>query len=87
MLVNLQRLLNITLLLVPVIFYAVACNQSEVEPGSDTKDIFREDENGIRRKKADDNQRLWTITMNGCTGHLIAPENPANLAGSFHGAR
>jgi V8-like Glu-specific endopeptidase len=46
---------------------------------SRAKDIFTDDASndpngGERRHKATSDERLWTISMNGCTGHLIAPD-------------
>jgi len=42
---------------------------------SEQHDIFLEDaRNSDRRRAADPELRGWTISMGGCTGHLIAPE-------------
>jgi V8-like Glu-specific endopeptidase len=54
-----------------LLLFAAGCSE---EPTAETRDIFRDDEGGTRRRQAKDDERLWTITMNGCTGHLIAPE-------------
>lgn len=48
-------------------------------PDSRTDDIFREDQGdpqrgNARRHPATEDERLWTINMGGCTGHLLAPE-------------
>lgn len=53
-----------------------ACGQNN---RSSTDDIFLEDRGDAqtgndRRRPADNQLKLWTIDMNGCTGHLIAPE-------------
>jgi V8-like Glu-specific endopeptidase len=46
--------------------------------GSDTNDIFRQDAgdgNGnARRHKATAAEMLWTVSMGGCTGHLLSPD-------------
>ena len=54
----------------------VSCARSQ---GSNTKDIFKEDigdqSNGnARRHPATAEEKLWTISMSGCTGHLISPD-------------
>ncbi len=54
----------------------VSCARSH---NSDTKDIFKEDigdlSNGnARRHPATAEEKLWTISMGGCTGHLISPD-------------
>lgn len=44
---------------------------------SSNKDIFRQDQStdgNERRRPATDKETYWTISMGGCTGHLIAPE-------------
>lgn len=55
---------------------ATGCNAAL--PASDTNDVFSQDaasgDGNARRHRASDDQRLWTIRMNGCTGALIAPE-------------
>lgn len=55
----------------------LAC--SSESPNSRTQDIFVEDQGddvkgNARRHPADANEKLFTIDMKGCTGHLIAPE-------------
>lgn len=52
-----------------------ACSDSST---SRTQDIFLEDQGAgeagnARRHPASDTEKLWTILMPGCTGHLIAP--------------
>src|SRR5690606_13275622 len=53
-------------------FAGVGCNPPKTD--SQAQDIFTQDTDGIRRRKAAGDELLWTIDMGGCTGHLIAPD-------------
>lgn len=55
-------------LLVMTLAFA-GCGQPS-ENGSTLHDIFTQD-TGQRRHKATNEEMLWTISMNGCTGHLL----------------
>ena len=54
----------------------VSCAKTQ---DSETKDIFKEDigdqsTGNARRHPATAEEKLWTINMSGCTGHLISPD-------------
>ena len=55
--------------------YLQSCDSSD-QPRAYTSDIFRDDEvaGSQRRRVATDAERLWTVNMRTCTGHLIAPD-------------
>jgi len=68
-----------TLTAVASTMLAILSACSNEQQGSEANDIFREDagdpsRGNARRHPADDQEKLWTISMGGCTGHLIAPE-------------
>ena len=72
----------------------LAACASKSHQRSSTNDIFREDDGdestgNARRHPATANEKLWTINMGGCTGHLIAPDYmmTANHCGPSSGAR
>ncbi len=51
----------------------VASNSCVEFAGSRNKDIYSEDV-GERRRKASNEELLWTVFMGGCTAHLISPK-------------
>ena len=60
-------------LFLSVTLFVVGCVESP-QPRAKTSDVFKEDENSQRRRNATPDELLWTVKLNGCTAHLIAPE-------------
>jgi V8-like Glu-specific endopeptidase len=74
-----NMLLRFPALLAGVLVSASVWTACAPDQSSETDDIFVEDRGdsargNSRRHPADNEQKLWTITMSGCTGHLISPD-------------
>lgn len=74
-----NRFTRMPLMLAAALAAAAMWTSCAPDQNSQTEDIFVEDRGDAsrgnsRRRPADNIEKLWTITMSGCTGHLISPD-------------
>ncbi len=67
-----MRSLRTAVAVVVVSFGQTGCDR--LDTTSTGKDIFSDDEDGQRRHRATAAERVWTVSLGGCSGSLIAPD-------------
>lgn len=89
-----DRLLNQTNVGIVFLSAVLWTSCAREQEDSRTNDIFQEDngdssQGNSRRHPATNDEKLWSITMSGCTGHLISPDYmmTANHCKASPGAR